>query len=132
MSKTTLDTITMPQSICDFATLERRLSLEETFNLADRARRKSTDKNIREDLRLKIGHENVLGSLLKDIAARSPPPSPTQQVVRMDRKPAAITWATEVTSVTEIDDYGFSYADDGAEDLDGLALCLTASKKPRR
>jgi len=114
--------------------LTRRLSLEETFNLADRARRKSADKNV--DLRLKLGHTNVLDSLLKDIARRSPPPSPTQGVVKPvgvphHKRGSTITWATqEVTKVYGVDDYGFAYEDDGEEDLEGLTLTRTKSRKP--
>lgn len=119
--------------------LERSLSLEETYNLADRARRKSSDKLVREDLRLKLGHTNVLDSLLKDIAKRSPPPSPTQGVVRphsvaMKRSTSnTITWATqEITKVHGVDDYGFEYEDDGEEDMESLSLCRTKSRKPER
>jgi hypothetical protein len=118
--------------------LTRSLSLEETYSLADRARRKSSDKFVREDLRLKLGHTNVLDSLLKDIARRSPPPSPTQSVskpISLARPPPSrtITWATEeVTKVHGIDDYGFSYDDDGEEDFVGLSLSRTKSHKPAR
>jgi hypothetical protein len=117
--------------------LTRRLSLEETYNLADRARRKSTDKNLREDLRLKLGHTNVLDSLLKDIARRSPPPSPTQGVAKPFAAPQlkrqTITWATEeVSKVYGVDDYGFAYEDDGEDDLESLSLTRTPSRKPER
>lgn len=127
----------MPRSP-DMPPLTRRLSLEETFNLADRARRKSSDKNVREDLRLKLGHTNVLDSLLKDIARRSPPPSPTQGVVKPVAMPqlkrqTTITWATEeITKVYGVDDYGFTYGDDGEEDFEGLSLTRTKSRKPER
>lgn len=115
--------------------LSRRLSLEETYNLADRARRKSTERNVREDLRLKLGHTNVLDSLLKDIARRSPPASPTQGVCKpvatAHLKPQTITWATEeVSKVYGVDDYGFGYEDDGEEDFDSLSLTRTKSRKP--
>lgn len=116
--------------------LTRRLSLEETYNLADRARRKSTDKTVREDLRLKLAHTNVLDSLLKDIARRSPPPSPTQGVAKpialaSTKRPSSITWATEeVSKVYGVDDYGFAYEDDGEEDFEGLSLTRTKSRKP--
>lgn len=127
----------MPHS-SEMPPLTRRLSLEETFNLADRARRKSTDKNVREDLRLKLGHTNVLDSLLKDIARRSPPPSPTQGVckpvaVSHHKRPTTITWATEeITKVYGVDDYGFSFGDDGEEDFESLSLTKTKSRKPER
>ena len=123
--------------LADMPSLERQLSLEETYTLADKARRKSSDKFVREDLRLKLGHTNVLDFALKDIAARTPPPSPTQSTCSMyatpKSKPATITWATEVvvSHVEEVDydDYGFSYNDDGEEDLGGLALTRTSSKR---
>lgn len=120
----------------DMPPLSRRLSLEETYNLADRARRKSSDKIVREDLRLKLGHTNVLDSLLKDIARRSPPPSPTQGVCKpvavSTTKRSTITWATEeVSKVYGVDDYGFAY-DDGEEDMESLSLTRTKSRKPER
>ena len=125
----------MPRS--DMPPLSRRLSLEETYNLADRARRKSSDRTVREDLRLKLGHTNVLDSLLKDIARRSPPPSPTQGVCKPvavpQSKRQSITWATEeVSKVYGVDDYGFAYEDDGEEDMESLSLTRTKSRKPER
>lgn len=122
-------------TLSDMPPLSRRLSLEETYSLAVRARRKSSDKLVREDLRLKLGHTNVLDSALKDIAARSPPPSPTQSTCTPYSKPKAtsIKWATEVVvSHVEYDDCGFRYEDDGEEDLAGLALVRTKSQKPKR
>lgn len=120
--------------------IERRLSLEETFSLVDRARRKSLDKNVHEDLRLRLSHSNVLNSALKEIAARSPPPSPTQSSCTpyslAKPKSASITWATQiiVSHVEEgdYDDLGFSYDDDGEEDINDLALTRTASRYPKR
>ena len=114
------------------APLTGGLSLEETQQLAGLARRKSNDKMVREDLRLKLGHTNVLDSLLKDIAKRSPPPSPTQACVKLDRKPTTIQWATQVVSkVEQVDDFGFTYDDDGEEDLESLNLCRTSSRPVR-
>lgn len=133
ISEKSQTTDNMPRSLHDFPPLERRLSLEETYSLAHRARRKSTDKNIREDLRLKLAHENVLTSALKDIAVRSPPPSPTQKSVKLERRPTTITWApSESTRMNTRDDYGFPYEDDGEEDFGGLALSRTVSRKPSR
>jgi hypothetical protein len=120
------------------------MSLEETFNIADRARRKSSDKFISEDLRLKLGHTNVLESALKDIAVRSPPPSPTQTACspyslskskKSTPKPRAIKWATQTVSYqyeSRYDDAGFKYEDDGEEDFESLSLVRTQSRKPSR
>ncbi|RMD41301.1 hypothetical protein DV735_g3833, partial [Chaetothyriales sp. CBS 134920] len=58
------------------------LSLEETQQLAGLARRKSNDRLVREDLRLRLAHNNILDSLLRDIAKRSPPPSPDVKSAR--------------------------------------------------
>jgi hypothetical protein len=110
--------------------LTRRLSLEETHQLAGLARRKSNDRMVREDLRLKLAHTNVLDNLLKDIAKRSPPPSPTQTCVKMDRKPT-IQWAPQIVSKVEtVDELGFAY-DDGAEDLEELSLTRTVTRVAR-
>ena len=123
----------------DMPPLTRRLSLEETHELAGLARRKSNDKMVREDLRLKLGHTNVLGQILKDIAQRSPPPSPTRACVKMDRKPTTIQWSSQVAQRRKVepvkhvgvDDLGFEYGDDGEEDLDSLSLCRTNSRSVR-
>jgi hypothetical protein len=84
---------------------------------------------------LKLGHSGVLDSLLKDIARRSPPPSPTPTAARPlvnKRSPQTITWATqEVTKMHGEDDYGFAYEDDAEEDMDSLSLCRTVSRKPQ-
>ena len=133
MSKSKIDLSDMPP-------LERRLSLEETFSLVDRARRKSSDKTVHDDLRLRISHSNVLNSALKEIAARSPPPSPIQSTCSPysipNSKPASITWATQiiVSHVEEgdYDDYGFSYDNDGQEDISDLALTRTTSIYPKQ
>lgn len=113
----------------------RRLSLEENFSVADRARRKSSDRYIREDLRLKLGHTNVLDAALKGIAALSPPPSPTQSTCTPHRKPASITWADQIivshVEDGDSDDHGFSYDDDGEEDIGSLTLSRTPSKPKR-
>lgn len=140
--------IKMPSSkpkLADLPPLTKCLSLEETFNLADRARRKSTDKTISEDLRLKLGHTNVLESALKDIAVRSPPPSPTQAACspysysakpkKSERRQPSIKWATQTISYqyeSTYDDAGFRYEDDGLEDFQGLSLVRTQSRKPKR
>ena len=126
--------------LSDMSPLERRLSLEETYSLADRARRKSSDKFIREDLRRKLSHDKVLDSALKDIAARSPPPSPTQSICSPysipKSKPTSITWATQVivshVEVGDYDDCGFAYGDDGEEDISSLALTRTNSRYPQQ
>ena len=117
----------------EMAPLTRRLSIEEAHSLAGLARRKSNDRMVREDLLRKLGHTNVLDSLLKDIAKRSPPPSPTQACVKLDRKPAAtIQWATQVVSkVEQVDEYGYVYEEDGEEDLESLSLCRTPTRPVR-
>ncbi|RMZ79232.1 hypothetical protein DV737_g3541, partial [Chaetothyriales sp. CBS 132003] len=109
------------------------LSLEETEQLAGLARRKSNDRVVREDLRLKLAHNNVLDSLLRDIAKRSPPPSPLQRSVRPDRKPRTIQWATQIVSKVErVDDYDLANDDnDEEEDISGLSLCRMSSRPVR-
>ena len=116
--------------------LHRNHSLERSHDLVARARRKSTDKVVQEDLRLRLAHTNVLDSALKDIAARSPPPSPTQSVCTPHRKTPSIKWATQVivshVEEGDYDDYGFRYDDDGEEDINSLALTRTVTRKPKR
>ncbi|KPI34958.1 uncharacterized protein AB675_3828 [Cyphellophora attinorum] len=139
-SRPQISPLQIDNTMTDLCTITKSLSLEETYTLADRARRKSSDKLVREDLRLKLGHTNVLDSLLKDIARRSPPPSPTQSCSRPVSSPMkrqssgnSITWATQtVTKVHGVDDYGFAYEDDGEEDMESLSLCRTKSRKPER
>jgi len=118
--------------------LQRRLSIEETYHLADTARRKSSDRMVRDDLRLKLSHSHILGMVLQDIARNerehqtSPSTStPDQGSSKCDRH---ITWDLVETpkKKSNVDEYGYGYDDDGEEDLAGLALTRTHSKKPTR
>lgn len=119
--------------------LTRRLSIEETYHLADTARRKTLAEATQNKLRLRLAHTSVLEQLLLDIAqteaARSPSSSPPTTP-----KPASagkhITWAAEevvktaryAQSPIQFDD---EY-DDGEEDLAGLSLVRTASRRQER
>lgn len=132
----TLPELSRPPSrelVSPFKGMTRRLSIEETYHLADTARRKSSEKVVREDLRLKLQHTNFLEMLLQDIALnekeskKSPPPSPTQSTVNPERH---ISWDQSIP--TGVDEFGYGFEDDGEEDLEGLSLTKTVSRRPRR
>jgi len=112
-------------------TLERRLSIEQTYQLADTARRKSSSEQTRHDLRLRVGHAYMLEAL-EHVIRNSPPPSPRQSSLQPSK---SITWAGLETSTQtsppgpEVDEYGYEY-DDGQEDLGGLSLMRTESRRP--
>jgi len=114
-------------------TFSRHLSREETYHLADTARRKSSDKLVREDLRLKLSHDHILELLLQDIARaeRERQTSPTEKKYLT---PQERRGSTEQKRSTGVDDYGFPLVedDDGEEDLGGLALMRTESRRPSR
>lgn len=116
--------------------LTRSLSIEETYHLADTARRKSLSEATRNDLRLRLAHSHVLGHLLLDIAAQteaqslSSPLQPTTTSKSASSK--HISWAPQEVSKTsrysasvEFDEY-----DDGEEDLGSLSLVRTPSRRP--
>lgn len=111
--------------------LVRRLSIEEKYNIAETARRKSGSEASRRDLRLALGHSHMLDVLLKDIAKeeneqalKTPPPSPQSKKSDMH-----ITWADKTTprmeqpAVEHVEEYH-----DGAEDLESLSLCRTPTR----
>ncbi|KIY03111.1 uncharacterized protein Z520_01578 [Fonsecaea multimorphosa CBS 102226] len=114
----------------------RRLSREETYHLADTARRKSSDKFVREDLRLKLSHDHLLELLLQDIARteRERQTSPTDEKYLMPqerKRPAASSSPEAQTDL--VDEYGFPLdLEDGEEDLGGLSLTRTPSRRPAR
>ncbi|KIW28019.1 uncharacterized protein PV07_07709 [Cladophialophora immunda] len=117
----------------------RRLSREETYHLADTARRKSSDKLIREDLRLKLSHDHLLELLLQDIARteRERQTSPTDEKFLMpqERKRQLSSEAQRASDaeLELVDDYGFPLdLEDGEEDLGGLTLTRTKSRRPVR
>lgn len=118
-------------------TLTRRLSIEETYHLADHARRKSSSEVTRNDLRMRIGHSNVLGQLLLDIAqtekssAKTSAASANSTSADAKTKHPHILWAPQEVSKTsryELDD---EY-DDGEEDLEELSLVRAPTRRPQR
>ncbi|KAJ9646816.1 uncharacterized protein PV06_10434 [Exophiala oligosperma] len=119
---------------------QRRLSREVTYQLADTARRKSSEKVVREDLRLKLSHDHILELLLQDIARteRERQTSPTEEkyLLEEERKSPREERRRKQQPSDEqprFDDYGFPLEDeDVEEDLGGLALMRTESRRPRR
>jgi len=113
--------------------LERRLSIEQTYSLADTARRKSSLEATRNDLRLLVGHSNVLELLLNEIA-KSAPPSPTGVSPKSDTGKQHITWAPlEVAKAIRYAEAEPEYEyDDGEEDLESLSLVRTPSRQQQR
>ncbi|KAK5265597.1 hypothetical protein LTR99_008734 [Exophiala xenobiotica] len=123
----------------------RRLSREVTYQLADTARRKSSDKIVREDLRLKLSHDHLLEMLLQDIARteRELQTSPTHDKYSMEQERKFSPRGEEQQQrrrssgpgcSPQYDEYGFPLEEegDGEEDLGGLSLMRTESKRPRR
>ncbi|KIW89365.1 uncharacterized protein Z519_10219 [Cladophialophora bantiana CBS 173.52] len=118
----------------------RRLSREETYHLADTARRKSSDKQVREDLRLKLSHDHLLELLLQDIARtereRQTSPTDEKYLMPQERKRSSSSDDAQRSTDAEmelVDDYGFPLdPEDGEEDLGGLALTRTESRRPVR
>ncbi|KAI1625502.1 hypothetical protein EDD37DRAFT_608948 [Exophiala viscosa] len=115
----------------------RRLSREVTYQLAESARRKSSDKVVRDDLRLKLSHDHLLELLLQDIA-RSEwelQTSPTEEKYLMmdERKGSENQRPEQRRQEAKFDEYGFPLDDeDGEEDLGGLSLMRTESRRPIR
>jgi hypothetical protein len=104
--------------------------------LADTARRKSSDKVVREDLRLKLSHDHLLELLLQDIARaeRERQTSPTEEKYLMEeeRKPHQDQRQQRRQEET-VDEYGFPLdAEEDEEDSGGLSLMRTESRRPRR
>jgi len=129
-----MPTLTRPPSrdLTAFPCLERRLSMEETYILAQTAQRKSSSEATRNDLRLRVGHANVLELLLNEIA-NSPPPSPTMDTSKPDLS-KHIVWASlEVSKNAQHTEAEPEYEyDDGEEDLAGLTLVKTPTRRPPR
>ena len=109
-----------------------RLSRQETYQLAEQARRKSSDKLVREDLRLKLSHDHLLELLLQDIARteRELQTSPTEEkYLTMEERKSPEQQRTSTKA--EVNEYGFRLEEeDGEEDLGGLALMRTESRRP--
>ena len=117
----------------------RRLSRTETFQLAETARRKSSDRVVSEDLRLKLSHVHLLDMLLQDIARgeRELQTSPTEEkyLTTAERQSKSPVDSTRTTSRIEeqYDEYGFPLDEEEAEeDFGGLALMRTESRRPVR
>lgn len=144
-----------PSRDLDANCIGRSLSREETYHLADTARRKSSDRVVRDDLRLKLSHGHLLELLLQDLARteRELQTSPTDDKYLMaeerkgSKQSRRRTTASESESEsetpssspshspsTELDDYGFPLEGegDGEEDLGGLALMRTESRRAMR
>lgn len=112
----------------------RRLSREETYHLAETARRKSSNKIVHDDLRLKLSHGHLLELLLQDIARteRECQTSPTEDKYLMEEERKRPEEQRRV-SEPKLDEYGFPLdQDDGEEDLGGLSLMRTHSRRPAR
>ncbi|KAL8243867.1 hypothetical protein R6Q59_010125 [Mikania micrantha] len=128
-------------SLSRTSSLERSLSIEETYALASVARRKSSSESARKDLRQQLGHAQLL-EVVENVIRSSPPPSPRQSTSEIPSS-KHISWQSlEVTKrytppppppppvrpAEEVDEYGFSY-DDDEEDLDSLSLMRTPSRR---
>lgn len=113
----------------------RRLSREITYQLVDTARKKSSERIVREDLRLKLSHGHLLELLLQDIARteRELQTSPTEQKYLTSEERTGAEERRIRVVAAEVDEYGFPLDDeDGEEDLGGLALMKTESRRPIR
>ncbi|EXJ90034.1 hypothetical protein A1O3_03102 [Capronia epimyces CBS 606.96] len=126
----------------------RSLSREETYHLADTARRKSSDRVVRDDLRLKLSHGHLLELLLLDLARteRELQTSRTDDKYLMaeERKGSkesrlrpkrTVEAASSSASSADVDEYGFPLdldEEDGEESVGGLALMRTESRRPMR
>jgi len=115
-------------------TPSRRLSREETYHLAETARRKSSDRIVRDDLRLSLSHGHLLDQLLQEIARseRELQTSPTEDkyLLPRERTAAREERRTMVEKRELVDEYGFPLeSDDGEEEL---SLTRTQSRRPAR
>lgn len=116
-------------------TLERQLSIEETYNLANTARRKSSSQATRNDLRLKLGHAHMLEAL-EQVIRTSPPPSPKQHSSTPLRNSRTVSYAPLAPQPQRqptrpaVDEYGFAYDDEyDDEEDDSLSLTRTVSRR---
>ncbi|EXJ94620.1 hypothetical protein A1O1_03016 [Capronia coronata CBS 617.96] len=141
-----------PSRDLDANTIGRSLSREEAYHLADTARRKSSNRVVCDDLRLKLSHVHLLDMLLQDLARteRELQTSPTEEkyLLPEERKRSKRTPHTTSSSSSsssspspsrspspsaEVDEYGFPLEEeDSEEDLGGLALMRTESRRPMR
>ncbi|KAL2441519.1 hypothetical protein ABEF95_015300 [Exophiala dermatitidis] len=149
-----------PSRDLDCNTISRSLSREEAYHLADTARRKSSDKLVRDDLRLRLSHGHLLEMLLQDIArterelqtsptedkynykeskgsprSSTHPPQPSDAESRSSSSTSTSPSSSPSTSPSsEVDEYGFPLTEDldEEEDLGGLALTRTSSRRPMR
>lgn len=115
-------------------TESQRLSREETYHLAETARRKSCDRLVREDLRLALSHGHLLGQLLQEIARteRELQTSPTEEkyLLRQERKSSHQGRRESAEERELVDEFGFPLdSDDGEEEL---TLTRTQSRRPAR
>ena len=114
-------------------TPSRRLSREETFHLAETARRKSSDKFVRDDLRLSLSHIHLLENLLQEIARseREIQTSPTEEKYLLPQERRSSKHQERKVEVRELyDEYGFPLEEEDGEE--GLSLTRTQSKRPSR
>ena len=104
-----------------------QMSLDQTYNLASVARRKSSSSSSKLDLRQRLGTAQLLEAV-ENAIRNSPPPSP--QPTYHKPKSQHIAWATlEVPkrdARPEVDEYGFAYDDE--DDEDGLSLCRSQTR----
>lgn len=110
----------------------QRLSREETFQLAETARRKSLNREVHDDLRLRLSHEHLLDALLQDIARseRELQTSPTEDHYLMQSERKRPQEPKRIPQ-PKYDEYGFPMEeDDGEEDTGGLSLTRTQSRRP--
>jgi len=114
-------------------TPSRRLSREETYHLAETARRKSSDKVVREDLRLSLSHGHLLEQLLQEIARteRELQTSLTEEkyLLHQGRQSSSSKQESRVEERELVDDYGFPLE---SEEEEELSLTRTQSHRPMR
>ena len=111
----------------------RRLSREETYHLAATAQRKSSNKLVREDLRLSLSHGHLLEQLLQEIARteRELQMSPTEEkyLFPQERQSPMEEQRTAVEERELVDEYGYPLEDGEEEEL---SLTRTQSRRPSR
>ena len=121
----------------------RRLSRDQTYHLAETARRKSSDKFVREDLRLSLSHGHLLEQLLMEIARteRELQTSPTEEKFLLPQERSSTTTSSQSNSRTtlskpQFDEYGFPLdhedEDEDSESSSSLSLTRTQSRRPTR
>ncbi|ETI25046.1 hypothetical protein G647_04416 [Cladophialophora carrionii CBS 160.54] len=114
-------------------TQSRRLSREETFHLAETARRKTSDKTVREDLRLSLSHGHLLEQLLQEIARteRELQTSPTEDkyLLPQERKSSQQQRRTSVAQRELVDDvFSYRFNNDTPQTEDHQTVSETGSK----